>query len=628
MGALDRQPATRPTRKEASGPSPERTKATRQPSVADRLLEVQRDVGNRMATHLIQASLDVGAVNNPLERDAGVASRVLRLIESRSASTRPAVAESETRNGSQLAGRISQASRRAEPGLIGREGGPVPGDLEASIDGQRSGGRALDRGLADAVGEAMGADLSGVRVHTGDRADRLSRSMQAAAFTTGSDIFFRSGAYQPESRSGRELLAHELTHVVQQGAASRRNGRPPGARIGQNISIADDGPAAPVVERQLAAVIQRRIGFEVETGIPLTKKVDDKGRDVFEDITPGDVGKDLTVTRGKLSPDHIPGKPAHHATATEMFDEWPIIELVTDPVDDNLKMSDFEVIARGWLQVLKDIKAEAKKGPPARRLHLDYFVGLPSAQGYAAEDWDRIAPQATVGVPLDQVGKVLAAFDPSKGMYRVQLATQIGQRSSSVAAKIMQDVFEQYPPGNDGGGVEGVKALLTMMVNHLLCGGDPEISKQVYMKNRSANVMFKTKLSTVRANIVGSPFPSSILKKRDGRTLLRTKLLEATGRDPGEPVFIAGPRTAPSDVSVGDWIKEVLNGSDDKVFTEMKNEWSDEISPDANNEMVIELRQLGSFMTHQNYKLDEDGGLLAFMKKVYGAHQLYKTRAL
>jgi hypothetical protein len=65
--------------------------------------------------------------------------------------------------------------------------------------------------------DAFGVDFGGVKVHTGAEADALTRSVQARAFTTGRDIFFRAGEYAPGSRRGRELLAHELTHVVQQG---------------------------------------------------------------------------------------------------------------------------------------------------------------------------------------------------------------------------------------------------------------------------------------------------------------------------------------------------------------------------------------------------------------------------
>jgi hypothetical protein len=63
---------------------------------------------------------------------------------------------------------------------------------------------------------AFGTDFGGVRVHTDSSADSLNQALSARAFTTGQDIFFRQGEYSPGSSSGKELLAHELTHVVQQ----------------------------------------------------------------------------------------------------------------------------------------------------------------------------------------------------------------------------------------------------------------------------------------------------------------------------------------------------------------------------------------------------------------------------
>lgn len=65
----------------------------------------------------------------------------------------------------------------------------------------------------------FGADFGDVRVHTDPRADQLNTALQATAFTKGSDIYFRSGAYQPDTSSGRSLIAHELAHTVQQGTS-------------------------------------------------------------------------------------------------------------------------------------------------------------------------------------------------------------------------------------------------------------------------------------------------------------------------------------------------------------------------------------------------------------------------
>ena len=105
-------------------------------------------------------------------------------------------------------------------------GGIVEGDaspdLESEIQRARGGGQTLAPELQAKMGQAMGADFSGVRVHTNPQADHLNRSIQAKAFTTGQDIFFRQGAYQPGSRGGQELIAHELTHVVQQSEYATR----------------------------------------------------------------------------------------------------------------------------------------------------------------------------------------------------------------------------------------------------------------------------------------------------------------------------------------------------------------------------------------------------------------------
>ncbi len=102
---------------------------------------------------------------------------------------------------------------------VGDEDEAVSADLEGEINAARGGGQSLAPELQEQMGAAMGADFSGVRVHTNAQADQLNQSIQAKAFTTGSDVFFRQGAYEPGSRGGQELIAHELTHVVQQNAA-------------------------------------------------------------------------------------------------------------------------------------------------------------------------------------------------------------------------------------------------------------------------------------------------------------------------------------------------------------------------------------------------------------------------
>jgi hypothetical protein len=99
------------------------------------------------------------------------------------------------------------------------EGGDVGSDVEQQIDSARGGGQAIDDSVRAPMESAFGADFSGVRVHTDSTSDQLNNAVQAKAFTTGNDIFFKQGEYNPGSSDGQKLLAHELTHTIQQGAA-------------------------------------------------------------------------------------------------------------------------------------------------------------------------------------------------------------------------------------------------------------------------------------------------------------------------------------------------------------------------------------------------------------------------
>jgi hypothetical protein len=78
------------------------------------------------------------------------------------------------------------------------------------------GGSPLDRDTRSFMESRLGADFSDVRVHSDGKASESARSVQAHAYTVGNDVVFQSDKYAPESDSGKRMLAHELTHVVQQ----------------------------------------------------------------------------------------------------------------------------------------------------------------------------------------------------------------------------------------------------------------------------------------------------------------------------------------------------------------------------------------------------------------------------
>ncbi len=101
-----------------------------------------------------------------------------------------------------------------------REGGAREAGDPRAIQSQLSSGHPLDSGVKSRMGSAFGVDFSGVRIHTDSKAVELSDSLNARAFTIGSDIAFGSGEYQPRTPIGDALIAHELAHVVQQGGGN------------------------------------------------------------------------------------------------------------------------------------------------------------------------------------------------------------------------------------------------------------------------------------------------------------------------------------------------------------------------------------------------------------------------
>ena len=198
---------------------------------------------NRSQSTPIQAKLNIGEPNDKYEKEADdTASKVVQQINSPTHDNSVQKQESMEAEDEELQMKpaISKIQRDESmeeedeelqmKSLVQRRenigGGEASTDLESSIQSARGSGQSLDAGLQTKMGQAMGADFSDVKVHTDSQSDQLNRSIQAKAFTTGQDVFFRQGAYSPSSRGG-QLIAHELTHVVQQnGGAVQRSPLP------------------------------------------------------------------------------------------------------------------------------------------------------------------------------------------------------------------------------------------------------------------------------------------------------------------------------------------------------------------------------------------------------------------
>ena len=131
--------------------------------------------------------------------------------------------------------------------------------VEGKLFESKGKGEALDDETRIAMETGFGADFSGVRIHTGGDAVAMSRDLKAQAFTHGNDVFFNSGKYEPETARGRSLLAHELTHVVQQGATEQNMSE---ARVEANNATRNQQPPEPVDRDalQVEGETEQRIG--------------------------------------------------------------------------------------------------------------------------------------------------------------------------------------------------------------------------------------------------------------------------------------------------------------------------------------------------------------------------------
>lgn len=163
------------------------------------LRQLQRSYGNRYVGQVIQAKMTVSQPGDSHELEADRAADVAM-------------------------------RRMADPQSRASEGAQTP-PVEVGGGTSQAGGQSLPPDVQQQMGQAYGADFKNVSVHTDSESETLNESLKARAFTTGQDVFFGRGQYNPHNTEGRELIAHELAHVVQQ---SGRGPHHPGTGVTLN----------------------------------------------------------------------------------------------------------------------------------------------------------------------------------------------------------------------------------------------------------------------------------------------------------------------------------------------------------------------------------------------------------
>ncbi len=202
------------------------------------VLRLQRTVGNQAinrllghssSAHRIQTKLTVGAAHDPLEQEAD---QVAQQVLTRPAPAGPALQrqqEAEMLQAKPLAATITRLVQRSleEEEAVQAKGSladcfEAGEDVQSALENSKNGGSALPADLRGYMEPRFGANFSTVRLHTDSQSAQLNRKIGAQAFTHGQHIYMGEGRFDPGSDGGKRLLAHELTHTIQQTGGIQR----------------------------------------------------------------------------------------------------------------------------------------------------------------------------------------------------------------------------------------------------------------------------------------------------------------------------------------------------------------------------------------------------------------------
>jgi uncharacterized protein DUF4157 len=203
--------------------------------------------------------------------------------------------------------RATDDQAQADHEHVGIEGGPVGPDTAQQIHSARGGGSSLDPGTRASMEGGFGTSFEDVKVHHDSQSDVLNRRLTSHAFTTGSDIFLRGDASPSDSR----LLAHELTHVVQQRSMSGGGGMSVGAAGDPHEShadaMADSVLSNSTAPAQAAPAAAQREAAGPEDDEQGPQGMHDMSLQREEDDEQGPQGKhDLSLQRADATEEDVP----------------------------------------------------------------------------------------------------------------------------------------------------------------------------------------------------------------------------------------------------------------------------------------------------------------------------------
>jgi hypothetical protein len=329
----------------------ERRDASRQEQPSEgrgRVAGLHRAVGNQAVRSLhergeLQAKLSVGRAGDATEREAE------RVADS--------VTGVDDRNGDR-----DVTVRRKPTG----DSVTVDRETERQVDPVTRGGRPLPGTTRSRFEERFGRDFSDVRVHTGADADAAARSIDAEAFTLGSDVAFASGNYRPGTTEGDRLLAHELTHVLQQRGDG--HGR---SRVQRQPGDGSSGGSGSGTRQLLREAIDLFAASDASTS-QLGRSVQQRLESLYanEEIEVEDLeGDTLGVTRND------PGLELHYGTlVTPVTASWEEKVAIDEAIRRNVTRVSLTLVHEA-VHVVKDRKY-VEEELLCRNTELDFFQEL------------------------------------------------------------------------------------------------------------------------------------------------------------------------------------------------------------------------------------------------------------
>jgi Domain of unknown function (DUF4157) len=371
----------------------------------------------------LQRKLAIGASNDPLEREADrIADQVMA-----------APAHSTIEHAPLQIQRFT--------GHADTESDTVPASVDRVL---ASSGRPLEPALREDMEQRFGHDFSQVRVHAGDAAGQSAQDVNANAYTVGKNIVFGPSRFTPETYAGRRLLAHELTHVVQQSSAQERVANQRYAHRDSGTSARGRENLPATVHSQSHPILQRDLGFEfqVQSNTLTTNKGQKfgvKSGGFFHRVPPGDKhGLELQTDTGSVLEFQT-----HH------FQKW----------------SELETQIQAAVDIVKDINKDPKAFPFNQESRLQKAGLLKKDEKLEVSVNDpsfKADIQSTEGVALTQYESLLKEHERDPTKY-IDPVLKDAQDIVNAAAKASKSI-------KPGVKLDNLRGFLQIIINYVRRG--------------------------------------------------------------------------------------------------------------------------------------------------------------